>query len=171
MNGLKITMLSALVSLLTGCARKPAEPPSPKGPGVSAPLSYPVLLAGERNLVVKDDEESLTTTTVASGLNFPQFKVIDSGGTEYSIRRVAEFGKRPIFLDMGTTPFRVFLEMRRDGKISLTNAKALVLAVALEPNGLVSGTSHGAQIATQTIQGVQSFDELIQVCRKTWEWR
>ena len=164
-------MLSALISLLTGCARRPAEPPSPKGPGASAPLIYPVLLAGERTLGVKDDEESLTTTTVASGLNFPQFKVIDSGGTEYSIRRVTEFGKRSTFLDMGTNPFRVFLEMKWDGKISLTDAKALVLAVALEPNGLVSGTAHGAQIATQRIQGVQSFDELIQVCRKTWEWR
>jgi len=38
---------------------------------------------------------------------------------------------------MGTTPFRVFLDMKRDGKISMPNAKALVLAVALEPNGLV----------------------------------
>src|SRR5258706_9436082 len=160
MNGRKLTLLSALISLLTACARKPAEPLSPKGPGVSATLSYPVLLAGERNLVVKDDEQSLTTTTVASGLNFPQFKVIDSAGTEYSIRTVTEFGKRPTFLDMGTTPFRVFLEMKRDGKISMPKAKALVLAVALEPNGLVSGTPHGSQIATQRIQGVQSFDEL-----------
>src|SRR5713101_3741719 len=111
----KITMISALISLLTGCARRPAEPP--KGPGVSAPLSYPVLLAGDRNLVVKDDEESLTTTTVASGLNFPQFKVIDSDGMEYSIRKVTEFGKQSILLNMGTKQFRVFLELEGDGKI------------------------------------------------------
>ena len=164
----KVTMISALISLLAGCARRPAEPPNP---GVSVPLSYPVLLAGDRTLVVKDDDESLTTTTVASGLNFPQFKVIDSGGMEYSIREVTEFGRRSIVLDMGTKPFRVFLEMEADGKISLSEAKNLVLGIALEPNGLVSGTPHGAQIATQTIRGVQSLAELIQVCRKTWEWR
>jgi hypothetical protein len=165
----KITMISALISLLTGCARRPAEPP--KAPGASVALSYPVLLAGDLKLVVKDDEESLTTTTVASGLNFPQFKVIDSNGMEYSIRKVTEFGRQSIFLNMGTKPFRVFLEMEGDGKISLSKAKNLVLGVALEPNGMVSGAPHGAQIATETIQGVQSFAELIQVCRKTWEWR
>jgi hypothetical protein len=165
----KITMISALISLLTGCARRPSEPP--KGPGVSAPLSYPVLLAGDRNLVVNDDEESLTTTTVASGLNFPQFKVIDSDGMEYSIRKVTEFEKQSTLLNMGTKPFRVFLEMEDDGKVSLATAKNLVLGVALDPNGLVSSTPHGAQIATQTIQSVQSLAELIQVCRKTWEWR
>jgi hypothetical protein len=168
--GRKITMLSALISLLTGCAKKPAEP-LPQAPGVSVPLSYPVLLAGERNLVVKDDEESLTTTTVASGLNFPQFKLIDSGGMEYSIRKVTEFGKRSVFADMGTRPFRVFLEMKGEGKIGLAKAKALVQGVALDPNGVVSVTPHGAEIATRTIQGAQSLTELIQVCRKTWEWR
>jgi hypothetical protein len=165
----KIMTISALISLLTGCVKRPAEPP--KAPGASAALSYPVLLAGERNLVVKDDEESLTTTTVASGLNFPQFKVIDSDGMEYSIRKVTEFGKQSIFLNMGAKPFRVFLEMEGDGKISLSKAKNVVLGVALEPNGMVSSTPHGTQIATETIQGVQSLAELIQVCRKTWEWR
>lgn len=162
-------MIGALISLLFGCARKPAEPP--KAAGASIRLSYPVLLAGDRNLVVKDDEQSLTTTTVASGLNFPQFKVIDSAGMKCSIRKVTEFGRRSIVLDMGTTPYRVFLQMEAGGTISLREAKSIVLDIALEPDGLVSGTPHGAQIATQTIQGVQSLAELIEVCRKTWEWR
>jgi hypothetical protein len=166
----RITMLSALFSLLTGCARKPAETP-PAAPGVSVTLSYPVLLAGERKLVVKDDELGLTTTTVASGLNFPEYKVIDSAGTAYSVLKTTDFGRKSAFTDMGTTPFRVFLEMKSDGKIDLSKAKTLALGAALHPHGVVSGTDHGAEMATRAIQGTQSVAELIQVCRKTWEWR
>jgi hypothetical protein len=168
--GRKITMLSALISLLASCAKKPAAT-LPSRPGVSATLSYPVLLAGNRDLVVKDDEESLTTTTVASGLNFLEFKVIDSSGMQYSIVKVTEFGKRSVFSDMGTKPFRVFLEMKHEGKLSLPKAKDLARTVALDPNGVVSSTAHGPEIATRTIQGAESVAQLIQVCRKTWEWR
>ena len=162
-------MIGTLISLLTGCAKK--TEPAPLKPGVSAPLTYPVLLAGERNLIVKDNQASLITTTVASGLNFLEMKVIDSAGMQYSVRKVTPFGRRSVVLDMGTSQFQVFLDMKAEGNISLAKAKSLVLGIALEPHGIVSGTDHGAEIATRTIQGAQSLAELIQACRTTWEWR
>jgi hypothetical protein len=46
---------------------------------------------GDSNLVVKGDQTSLITTTFASGLNFSEFKIIDSGGKEYAIAKTTEF--------------------------------------------------------------------------------
>ena len=152
-----IAMIGALISFLIGCARKPADAPA-VAPGTSARLSYPVLLTGQGRLVVKDDELSLTSTTVSSGLNFPEFQLIDSGGARYSIRKVTEFGKKSAFFDMGTTPFRVFLEMKSEGPASLSSAKSLVLAAA-------------GQAGKQAIDGAQSHAELIDACRRSWEWR
>jgi len=60
-TGHTIVKMSLLVSLFSGCAKKPADT-VPGGLGVSVALRYPVLLAGGQQLVLKDDEESLTTT-------------------------------------------------------------------------------------------------------------
>jgi hypothetical protein len=165
--GCKIIVLSSLISLLAGCA---AKAPVAEKPGVSLALNYPVLLASDRNLLVKDDELNLTTTTVASGVNFPEFKLITADGAVYSIVKVTEFGKKSTFMDMGTSQFRVFLELKRDPEMTLQTAKAFVLGVALSPNGDVSG-ERGAAIARKRIDGCKSFAELVEACRKTWEWR
>ena len=166
----RLLVLSLLIPILSGCAAKPPKAP-PANPGTSLPLSYPVLLVGDRNLVVKDDENSLITTTVSSGLNFPQYVIIDSGGAEYSVAGVTQFGRKSLFSDMGTRPFQIFLDLKRQGTISLADAKALTLRTALEPNGLTSGTAHGQEIARQRIESCQTFAQLIEACRKTWEWR
>ena len=162
-------MLGLLISILTGCAPKPKAPPA--NPGTSMPLSYPVLLVSDRNLVVKDDENSLTTTTVASGLNFPEYVIIDSGGAKYAVASVTQFGRKSLFADMGTSPYKVFLDLKRQGTISVADAKALALNTALQPNGLTSGTDHGEEIARHTIESCQTLAQLIEACRKTWEWR
>ena len=162
-------MLGMLISLLTGCAKKEAPPPN--APGVSVSLQYPVLLIGNGNLIVKDNEEALTTTTAASGLNLPEYKAIDSTSAQYSIRKVTPFGQESVWLNMGTKPFRLFLEMKEDRKISLEQAKTLVRGVALEPNTTTSRSPHGSEIAMERIQRAQSVAELIEVCRKSWEWR
>ncbi len=122
-KGINALVFTALLSFLTGCATKPVEPTKP---GVSVPLRYPVVLIGQGRVVVKEDELNLTTTTVASGLNFPEFVVFDSGGAKYSIAKVTEFGRKSVILDMGTTPYRVFLPLKSEGTLSLAQAKALV---------------------------------------------
>jgi hypothetical protein len=74
-------MIGALLSLFSGCSEKLAEPP--KEPGMSLELRYPVLLVGERNLIVKNDEASLITTSVANGgVYYAIYTFIDSAGTE-----------------------------------------------------------------------------------------
>ena len=163
----KIIVLSALISWMTGCAAKPA----PEKPGATFPLEFPVLLVSDRNLEVYDDEDSLTTTTTASSMGYTEYQVIASDGMTYSILKETQFGRPAWFTDMGTKPFRVFLEMKKRGVITLPKAKALVLHTALAPHGPVDGAAHGAEIARQRIQGCQSLPGLIEVCRKTWEWR
>jgi hypothetical protein len=163
----RFIVLAGLMSLLTGCSARSAPATTP---GVSLELSYPVLLVSDRNLIVKDDEASLTTTTAASGVNFPEYKIIDSSGRALSVVKVTSFGKRSEFLDMGTTPFRVFLELKRESKLSIEDIKELVANAALAPNGIVSGTN-GAEIAKQRIDACKSLSQLIDACRKTWEWR
>lgn len=164
----RVIVLAALMSLLTGCSTRSAPPANP---GVSLRLSYPVLLVSDRNLAVKDDEASLTTTNGASGLNFLEYQIIDSDGKRCSVKKVTDFGKRSALLDMGTTPFRIFLELKCKGNLSIRDAKALVLNAALAPNGVVSGTDHGAEVAKQRIESCTSVAQLIDACRKTWEWR
>ena len=80
-------------------------------------MALTTLLAGNRNLAVKDNQEGLITTTVASGLPFTEFRLIDFGGSQYSIRKVTPFGKTSVFLNMGTKPFQVYLEFKREGGV------------------------------------------------------
>ena len=99
--------------------------------------------------MVKDDEASLTTTTVATGLNFPEFTLIDSDGARYSVVKATPFGRKSAWLDMGTSQFRVFLELRTNGKLDLASAKALVK------------DSDGSR----AIDGAESIAQLIEACR------
>jgi hypothetical protein len=154
----RIVTLGALISLLTGCGKTPDA--APKAPGTSAQLAYPVVLTGPRRIVVKDDELSLTTTTVASGLNFPEFAVLDSSGARFSVSKVTDIGRTSTILDMGTTPYRVFLEMKNEGKLGLEESKSRVSD---------SADSRGA--AMRALVGVHSMAELIAACRQSWEWR
>jgi len=165
-----LTMISALISLLTGCAGKPAPAPAPPPdkPGVSVALSYPVLLIGERDLMVKDDESSLITTSVASGgVYYGDYVFVDSAGIEYMAKKATEFGRKAAWRDMGTSRFQVFLEMKSKGGIGLENAKALALAAATRPEVAVTGPD-GKEIAAGKIGGAKSFGELIVACRDPW---
>jgi hypothetical protein len=136
---------------------------------VSFTLSYPVVLAGERRLIVEDDEARLITTTVSSGVYFPEYRFIDSGGMKYSVKQVTEFGRKSAFFDMRTSLFQVFLDMKPEGTISLKKAQAQLLDVALKPDGAIG--PHGKEIATARIQGAKSVPELIEVCRHPWKWK
>ncbi len=120
-------------------------------PGVSVAFLYPLVVAGERRILVQDDEPSLTTATVSSGVYYQEYRFIDSGGMEYSVKKVTEFGRKNAFFDMGTQPLQVFLEMKPEGLISLKKAQALLLETALKPDGSIG--RHGAEIATKRNQG------------------
>jgi hypothetical protein len=100
-------------------------------------------------------------------VGFPEYRFIDSSGTQYSVKKATEFGRRTPSLDMGTSPFQVFLEMKSEGKISLEKAKSVALEAALKPEGVLG--PDGKEIATQRIRGAKSIPELIEVCRNPLE--
>jgi hypothetical protein len=167
----KIVVLIAFFSWLFGCARKPepSEPP-PEKPGTSSPLRYPVMLFGGRNIHVKEDEPTLITTSVASGMFYPEFKMIDSDGVQYTILKETHFGRKSVWLDMGTSRYQVYLKLKREGVVPLAKIKAEVLEVALQENG-PADPPRGPQIATEKIQGAKTLAELIDRCSRPWEWR
>ncbi len=162
-------MLSALISLLTGCAKKPepqAPAPPPEKPGVSIPLHYPVLLIGERDLQVKDDEASLITTSVASGgIYYGDYVFLDSSGVEYAAKNATAFGRKSAWLDMGTSHFQVFLEIQSKGPLALNKAKALAIEAATRPLVDGGGADQWIEIAKSKIGAVASYPELIEACR------
>ena len=151
-KGLRFVKLGMLFSLLTGCKPEVAEVPTK--PGVSVAVRYPVVLVGQGRVVVKDNELDLTTTTVASGLNFPEFTLLDSTGARFAIGRVTDFDRKSTILDMGTTPYRVYLPLKVEGTVGLGEAKRLVTWGKSVP-AVASTTSMG---------------ELIEACRRSWEW-
>jgi len=154
-----ILKLGFLLSLLTGCAKEPT------GPGTSIPLRYPVLLGNDRQLLVKDNVESLTKASVSLGPNFVEFTILDSNGALYSIPRVREFDRKSAFFDMGTSQFRVFLELKAQGKPSLEKAKTLVKEMAFS-----RGEVQDTKSASHGIDGAGSFAALIEVTRESWRW-
>lgn len=155
--------LGLLFSLLTGCATKPAER---TGPGVSVELQYPVLLASDRQLLVKDNMSALTTATGASGPNFVEYTLLDSSGALYTIPKATHFGEKSWLRDLGTSQFQVFLELKAERKPSLEKAKSLVKQMAFS-----RGDIQDTKAASRVIEGAGSFPQLIEACRKPWEWR
>lgn len=156
-------MFAAILSLLTGCGSR-----SPDKPGVSLPLRYPVLLIGERDVIVKADEAALVTTTGASGgVYHPAYQFVDSDGAVYEVVKATAIGKQPSWRDLGTSSFQVYLRLKARQKIPLKEAKARALAAAIRP-GLEAIGEEGVEIAKAKIGGATSFAELIEACRSPW---
>ncbi len=152
--------LFALLSLLPGCG-----PQKPAGPGVSVPLQFPVLLIGQRRVVVKPDEQKLIATSVATGLNFPEFALIDSSGRQFTISQVTEFGRTSGLLDMGTSQFQVYLHLKPAGQPSLTQLKSLVKQTAIHPE-----TVQDPEAAARELDRAASLPQLIEICSTSWRW-
>lgn len=168
-----MSLLTALLSLLTACAPKPkpAPEPAPTKPGVSLPLNYPVALVDERDIRVKDDESTLITTSVASGgVYYPSYRFIDSQGIEYSVVNVTSFGRKSAIFDMGTSRFQVFLQLKSKGSIPLAKAKTLMLASVLKPEEETIDPQR-KQFATDRFQNATSFPDLIEIARDPWKQR
>lgn len=151
--------LSALFSFLPGCAPKP-----PQGPGVSTTLQYPVLLLDSRQVIVKADQPSLITTSAATGINFIEYTLIDSAGRRYSIPSATPFGQRSVWLDMGTSRFQVYLQLKPAGQPSLADLKSLVKQT-LRPDSLKDPAA-----AARKIDAATSIPHLIEICSRSWDW-
>lgn len=161
--GRTIVTLSVLFSFLTGCGSKPT------GPGVSAKLQYPVLLFNDRRIIVWDDEARLTTSTLASGINYPEFTLIDSGGAQYSVRKVTEFGKTSGWFDMGTSSFHVYLDLKSAGRPDLSKVKEL-LKKHIAGRAAI-GIQEDAGSAVRVVESATSIQELMALCRTSPELR
>lgn len=165
---MRIIVLSLLISHF-GCSPKPAPAPLPEKPGTTYPLVYPVLQISERDTRVSEDEESLTTTRVSSGMSWRELHIIDSSGSLYEVTRVTDFGRKAAWLDMGTSPYRVFLDLTPPKKIALEKVKAYLITVLKfqDKTGLFPDA---LEVGTPKVQNCPSLPALIDMCRRTWEW-
>jgi hypothetical protein len=154
----------ALLAALGGC-RRAVE--APAEPGTSVALEYPVLLIGQNDLTVRDDEAALTRTTGASSLNFVERQVVDSAGVVYEVKRaVIVNGGKAVWQDMGTSPQRVWLELNRRGPASVERIRGLVMEQVRSPLSVWEGKRE----AVARVESFGSVKELIEGCRTSWEW-
>jgi hypothetical protein len=168
---IRIMKLTALFSLLTGCGG--SKPQAPPGPGTSIPLQYPVLLAGGESTTIRvvDDEVSLTTTKVSAGAVYMNLRIIDAGGKLYEVvKETQPEGRSPAWRDLGTSNYRVHLELKRLRDPSLDQAKRVVLEVIESPRSLWSLYPDGVRIATEKVRAFDTLSALIDGCRRAWEW-
>lgn len=162
-------MLTAILSFLTGCFSRPAQlPPKPEKPGLTYALQYPVLLIFERRIEVRDDEQSLLTTRITTGLNFLEARIVEPSAGLSTVARVTPFGQKSWLLDMGTSPFRMFLDLRRGKPLTLDKAKALVMEAVHQPYGAYADSPGRVQNANEKVQACRSIPELIEACRESW---
>jgi hypothetical protein len=157
-------LIGTILSLLTGCISKPA--PAPQQPGVSHRLAYPVLLIGERDMRLKPDEARLISTTVASGgVYHAGYILIDSEGMEYVVKQATPFGMKSPWLDMGTSSFKVFLDLKPKSRLTLEQAKTKTLE-AIRKEAVIVGVD--PKNAGPAIKAATSFPELFEVSRRYW---
>lgn len=156
-------MLSALLQLLTSCSFW-----KPSAPGTSVPLHYPVLLFRDNDFTSRKDEKQLIETNTAVGITYEDYTILDSSGAQYSIRKVTAFN-RPRFGDffsMGTSTFKVFLQLKSHGKPNMAKAKETLNAVAMRSSEIQNKST-----ATREINAARSFAELVELCSSPWNWR
>jgi hypothetical protein len=172
----KLSILSALTALLTGCGSSPRPVPVivPDHPGTSLPLAYPILLLGQDvpTIIVFDSDEKLTTTTKASGFYYPDYLVIDSTGGLYKVKSSTPVGRVvSSWSDMvGNQPFRVFLEMKMVKHVDVEKARELVLEVVRNPRNDLSKPAY-RPAAEAAVKSYRTLQELIAGCVSTNEWR
>jgi hypothetical protein len=174
-SGSLVRLLAALAAFLTGCgAPKPPPAPPPGQPGTSLPIAYPLLVL--ETLAPRwstfDDEETFTTTSVSSGRGFVDQQFIDSAGGFYACTRVSPIGKvRSVWLDMGTSRYRVFVDLKLVKRIKLDDAKKLVLDIVRSPRADWAGSPELLNRTVARVDAYQTVPELVADCAKSWDWR
>jgi hypothetical protein len=168
---IRIMKLTALFSLLTGCGG--SKPEAPAGPGTSIQLQYPVLLAGgeSSDIRVVDDVVTLTTAKMSAGAVYMNLRILDAGGKLYEVvKETKPDGRSPAWRDLGTSSYRVHLELKRLRDPSLDQAKQVVLEVIQSPRSLWSLYPGGVEIAAGKVRAFDTLPALIEGCRGASEW-
>jgi len=157
--------LLSLVSLVSCRTRE--TPPAPTQPGVTAALSYPVLLIGQSSLDVRDSEEALTTIPGASMLNLNERTIVDVQGRLFGVTRAEPVaGQGSIMKDMGTNPRRYFVDVAARGRPSWPEIQALVLEQVRSPRSLWAGSGR----TVQYVRDLRDVGALIEAARTSWDW-
>jgi hypothetical protein len=158
-----VAVLLVLASL-HGC--KPDTPP-PTRPGVSIPLSYPVLLIGQSSLDVRDSQEALTSIPGASSLNLVERWILDSEGRLFDVKRALLVeGQRSIAWDMGTSARHYFVEVSLPRRPAWSEIEALVLEQVRSPAGIWAGDER----AVRRVRSLRDAGALIDASREAWNW-
>lgn len=158
----------AVVALLTGCGSKPQAPAKP---GTSIELRYPVVLAGGGSTIaVRDSELNLTTTTGASGLNYTELQIIDSAGGLYAVRKTTSLDRPHSWQDLGTSQYRVHLELRRIRNVDVEQFRQILLEVVRAPGSAWNFSPEAQAKAAARIQGFDTLAGLIAGCGNSWGW-
>jgi hypothetical protein len=170
----KLSIFSALTALLTGCGSPPKIPAAaPDRPGTSVLLTYPVLLLDidGPDITVKDSEERLTTTTKASGIDYPSHRIIDSSGGLYEVKRSTPVGHVASgWSDMvGNQPFRIFLDMKMVKRVDVEKAREMVLGAVRNPRNQLSKPDYLAS-SEAAVKSYRTLAELIEGCAHTNRW-
>jgi len=157
--------ISLALALLTGCGGSKLSAPS--APGTSVKLTYPVVLIGQGDLGVRDDELALTTAAMASGLNFPERRIVDSTGIIYEVKGAAKVDPSSAWWrDMGTSQEAYFLELEPRRSASLEEIRQLVLEQLASAQGIWQNNAN----AVARVKGFGSVTDLIAGCRTSWDW-
>lgn len=161
---LAATVLSLLS--LFGCRSRDAPPP-PTQAGVSAPLSYPVLLIGQASVDVRDSEEALTSIPGASSLNLNERVILDGQGRLFTVTRAEPIaGQGSILRDMGTSARRYFVRVAERPRPAWSEIEALVLEQVRSPTSLWAGDER----AVRRVRQLRDVGALIEASRESWRW-
>ncbi len=153
-----------LLLLLAAC--QPASPPT-ANPGVSLPLTYPVLLIGQNDLEVRDTEEELITIFGHSSLNLVERVILDSDGRLFEVvDSVPEPGGKSWWQDLGNRSRRYEVTVKERRKQDWPKIRQLLLEQVNSPNSVWSGDAR----AVAKVESLTSPAEAIEACRTPWEW-
>ena len=158
-----VAMLLSLLSLF-GCRSRPSAPTTA---GVSAALSYPVLLIGQSALDVRDSAATLTSITGASMLNLNERVILDTQGRLFDVTRAEPIaGQRSIMWDMGTSARRFFVEVKERRRPRWDDIEALVLEQVRSPRSVWAGDAR----AIERVHQLRDPAALIEASRESWRW-
>jgi hypothetical protein len=141
--------------------------------GTSVPLSYPILLLGTEapDITVFETELAFTTTSQSSSLAYTLQQIIDSRGGSYEVKTATPIGEVPgVWRDMGTTRYRVFLDMKFRKRVSVDDARKMVLNIVRSPRSQLSRPPERLRNTVGSLQSYRTLDELIAGCATQSGW-
>ncbi len=168
--------LLALLLQLTGCAPKEAASAARSTtPGPNLTLTYPVIVYSQESLhiAVRDDAESLTSTSILRQTDLHKMGVIDANGTLYAVTESHAVPRVPNYFEdsTGNKRYRVSMQLKEVRRVDLPEAKRLLLEVVRNPKSYWNDSLDGNGVAVKTVERAASLAELTEACRNTAGWR